>query len=84
MADRRHLAGVEGAAEFGDPLSLPGAFGFRALETSGCFVLEGREDLIAPSGFLLMFLIVVQPKGGISAEKHEQNLSCPMSQPRKE
>ncbi len=47
-------------------------------------MLEGCEDLIAPSGFLLMFLIVVQLKGGISAEKHEQHLSCLMSQPRKE
>lgn len=47
-------------------------------------MLKSREDLIAPSGFLLMFLIIIQPERRISTEKDEEHLGGPVSEPRKE
>ena len=73
---RRHLAGVQRTPKFrGFPFFLD-SVNFSALNSCAQCSLERCQDLIASFRFLLMLLIIVEPKCRVNSDKNENQFRC--------
>ena len=75
---RRHLTGVQRAPKLRRFWFLFfRAVNFSAFDAFAQCLLDGSQDSVAPFCILLVLLIIIQPKGRVNADKHEDQFRCP-------